>query len=168
MVRDVLYTVTVTEGPIAIDWDKATQIEFKLKDLGQAPREPAQYIDLPPIAMKGDSYAYWNKEFANWLYRNQKNWTYGKAPSLKEFSRVGESERDFRVRLQQKAREQRDGAVDKLRQKYAPKISTLQEQMRRARAVVEREKEQASQQKIQTAMSFGATLLGGFLGRKVE
>ena len=31
---------------------------------------------------------------------------------------------------------------------------------------VEREKEQASQQKVQTAISFGATLLGAFLGRK--
>jgi hypothetical protein len=32
--------------------------------------------------------------------------------------------------------------------------------------VVERETEQASQQKMQTAVSFGTTLLGAFLGRK--
>ena len=45
-------------------------------------------------------------------------------------------------------------------------MATLQEQMRRAQAAVEREKEQAKQQKIETALSFGTTILGGFLGRK--
>jgi hypothetical protein len=154
------------EGPIAIDWDSAAEIDFSVNDLEQSPMEPAQYADLPAIAMKGDSYGYWNKEFANWLYRNQKLDLW-KAPSLKEFSNVGESERDFRVRLQQRARERRDEATDRLRQKYAPKIATLQEQMRRAQAAVEREKEQAKQHKIQTALSFGTTLLGGFMGRKV-
>ena len=128
--------------------------------------EPAQYGDLPAIAMKAESYAYWSKDFANWLYQNQKVDLW-KSPGLKEFSRVNESERDFRVRLQQKAREQRDEATEKLRQKYAPKFAALQEQMRRAQAAVEREKDQARQQKMQTALSFGATLLGGFLGRKV-
>jgi hypothetical protein len=165
LIKDVLYRASITEGPISIDWDAAAHIDFKVNDLEQSPREPAQYGDLPAIAMKGDSYGYWNKEFANWLYRNQKLDLW-KSPSLKEFSNVGESERDFRIRLQQKAREQRDEATDKLRQKYAPKIAALQEQMRRAQAAVEREKEQAKHQKIETALSFGATLLGGFMGRK--
>ena len=71
------------------------------------------------------------------------------------------------MRLQQKSREQRDEATEKLRQKYTPKFTALQEQMRRSQAAVQREKEQAQQQKMQTALSFGATLLGGFLGRKV-
>ena len=79
---------------------------------------------------------------------------------------MNESERDFRVRLQEKAREQRDAAADKLRQKYAPKLAALQEQLRRAQAAVEREKDQARQQQMETALSFGTTLLGGFLGRK--
>jgi hypothetical protein len=115
--------------------------------------------------MKADSYSYWNREFANWLYQGQKVDIW-KSPALKEFSRAGEPERDFRVRLQQKAREQRDEATDKLRKKYAPKFATLQEQMRRAQAAVDREKDQAQQQKIQTALSFGTTILGGFLGNK--
>jgi hypothetical protein len=165
LIKDVLYRASITEGPLSVDWDTAAEIDFKVNDLEQSPREPAQYGDLPAIAMKGDSYGYWNKDFANWLYRNQKLDLW-KSPSLKEFSNVGESDRDFRIRLQQQAREQRDEATDKLRQKYAPKIATLQEQMRRAQAAVEREKEQAKQQKIQTALSFGTTLLGGFMGRK--
>jgi hypothetical protein len=81
-------------------------------------------------------------------------------------SNPGEAERDFRVRLQQLAREQRDEAVEKLRQKYAPKFATLADKKRRAEQAVEREAEQSKSQKLQTAISFGATLLSSFMGRK--
>jgi hypothetical protein len=88
------------------------------------------------------------------------------SPTLDIASNPGESERDFRVRLQQIAREQRDEAVEKLRRKYAPKFEQLEERKRRAEQAVARETEQAKGQKMQTAISFGATLLSSFLGRK--
>ena len=53
-----------------------------------------------------------------------------------------------------------------MRQKYAAKIAALDEKLRRAQQAVDRESEQASAQKIQTAVSFGATVLGALLGRK--
>jgi hypothetical protein len=56
--------------------------------------------------------------------------------------------------------------TERLRQKYAPKIAALQERIRRADQVVQREREQSTQSQIQTAISVGATLLGAFLGRK--
>jgi len=89
-----------------------------------------------------------------------------RSPSLKVVSRPDESERDFRVRLQESTRESRDRASEMLRQKYAPKQQALQERRRRAEQAVGRESEQATQQGIQTAISVGATILGAFLGRK--
>jgi hypothetical protein len=165
LIKDIFYLAEVTEGPVSIDWSTVAEIKVKLNDLEQSPVEPARYADLPGIALKAESYAYWKKDLANWLSQNQKIELW-RSPGLKEFSRVNESERDFRVRLQQKAREQRDAETDKLRQKYAPKFAALQEQMRRAQAAVEREKDQARQQQMQAAMSFGTTLLSGFLGRR--
>ena len=47
-----------------------------------------------------------------------------------------------------------------------PKQAALAERLRRAEAAVEREQQQASQPKLQTALSVGATLLGALLGRK--
>ncbi len=47
-----------------------------------------------------------------------------------------------------------------------PKMAALEERIRRAEQAAERETEQANQQKMQTAISVGATLLGAFLGRK--
>src|SRR5262249_43580219 len=89
-----------------------------------------------------------------------------KSPSSGISSKPDESERDFRVRLQQSTREARDSDVEKLRKKYAPKIAAVEERLRRARQAQEVQSEQATAAKVQTAISFGATLLSGLLGRK--
>jgi hypothetical protein len=89
-----------------------------------------------------------------------------RSPALKAVSRPDESERDFRMRLQESTREARDQAKEKLRQKYAPKIAALEERRRKAEQAVARESEQATQQGLQAAISVGATILGAFLGRK--
>ena len=57
--------------------------------------------------------------------------------------------------------------VGKLKAKYAPRLQILTEQLRRAGERVEREKAQAGQQKLNTVLSVGATLLGAFLGRSI-
>jgi exonuclease VII large subunit len=79
---------------------------------------------------------------------------------------VDESERDFRIRLQQLAREKRDQEVDVLRQKYAQKVAKLDDRLRRAQMDFQEHEAQVRDQKYQTAISLGTTLLGGFLGRK--
>ena len=152
-------------GVLAIDWEGAAHVDIPVSDLEQEPSEGAQFADLPAAAAKPKNYDKWQKDFANWLYRGQRLELL-KSQRLEQSSNPGESERDFRIRLQQHAREQRDAAVEKLRQKYAPKITALEERRRRAEQAVERESEQASGQKMQTAISFGTTLLSSFLGRK--
>jgi hypothetical protein len=89
-----------------------------------------------------------------------------KSRIFKEISKPGESERDFRVRLQQSGREQRDKAADQLRQKYAPKITALQERIRRAQQLKEKQQAEARSSQVQAAISVGASILGAFLGRK--
>jgi len=166
LVQEAVYRTMITSAPSAVNWDEARETDIVLNDLENAPAGPARYTDLPAIAMKDNSYKTWGSEFAVWLYRNQQLELW-KSPELKEYSQPGETERDFRIRLQQKSREQRDDAADKLRKKYSAKIATLEERLRRAQATVEKEKEQAKQQKIQTALSFGSTILGGFLSNKI-
>ena len=45
-------------------------------------------------------------------------------------------------------------------------MTTLEDRIRRAEQAVQRESEQAKQQKLQTVISIGATLLSVFMGRK--
>ena len=68
--------------------------------------------------------------------------------------------------MQDAARSSRDAAVDAVRQKYAGKQAALAERLRRAESAVARETEQSTQQKVQAALSIGATLVGALLGRK--
>jgi hypothetical protein len=153
------------DGPIDLDWADAKPIDLPVEDLDSEPQAGAQFAELPPKAAKVKSYATWRKDFASWIYQNQRVELF-ESPSADLVSNPGESERDFRVRLQQIAREQRDQAVEKLRQKYAPKFAQLEDKKRRAEQTVAREAEQAKDQKFQTAISFGATLLSSFMGRK--
>jgi hypothetical protein len=163
--RPLTLLAPLNDGVVAVDWDQATVVELPVSDLEAAPEANAQFADLPAPASKSKSYTAWQKDLASWLYRTQKLDIF-KSSRLNQISNPGETEQDFRLRLQQAAREQRDAAVEKLRQKYAPKIAALEEKRRRAQQAVEREAEQSKSQKFQTAISFGATVLGSFLGRK--
>jgi hypothetical protein len=163
--KDLAFTTQITDDPIPVNWDNAVEFVVSVSDLEANPTSSAQYAELPATAGKAKSYDTWGKDFANWLYRTQKMDLW-KSPGLKETSKPGEAERDFRVRLQQKAREQRDDESERLKQKYATKMTSLQEQVRRAQMAVDREAAQAKQARMQTALSVGATLLGAFVGRK--
>jgi hypothetical protein len=163
--QQISLLATFGDGPIDLDWDQAQPIDLPVEDLEAAPQDGAQFAEAPAKATKVKSYASWRKDFGGWLYRIQRLELL-ESPALDIASSPGESERDFRIRLQQIAREQRDQAVEKLRQKYAGKFAQLEERKRRAEQAVARETEQASSQKLQTAISFGATLLSSFMGRK--
>jgi hypothetical protein len=66
----------------------------------------------------------------------------------------------------QASREQRDQEVEKLRVKYAPKLAALEEQIRRARERMEREKAQANKSTWDATIALGNTVLGTLFGRK--
>jgi hypothetical protein len=163
--RDLTLLAPLSDGVVAVEWENSAAVELAIEDLEKSPEEGAQFSELPGPASKAKSYGKWEKDMAAWLYRSQKVELF-RSPSLEQTSNPGESERDFRVRLQLAARERRDEALERLRQKYAPKIAALEERKRRAQQAVEREAEQARGQKMQTAISFGATLLSSFMGRK--
>ena len=81
-------------------------------------------------------------------------------------STPGESEGDFRARLQQVASEKRDQAIAKLRKRFASKATTLENRLMRAEQAIQREQQQSSQKKFDTAISVGTAILGAVLGRK--
>ena len=163
--QDVTVLAPMVEGPVAVNWDQAIAADFTVADLEPAPSEEAQFLALPAGGSKAKSYADWNKDFGGWLFRTQKVELF-RSPSTKEVSKPGESERDFRVRIQQSGREERDKAAESLRQKYAPKIASLEERVRRAGQQKEKQEAEARSSQVQAAISVGASILGAFLGRK--
>ncbi|MHB1344361.1 MAG: ATP-binding protein [Thermoleophilia bacterium] len=163
--RSFVRAAVVKEAAVPVDWAESWELAVPVDDLERAPESGVGFEPLPAPAGQGASYKAWASDLGGWLYRTQ-TLDLLAAKELGMVSLAGESEADFRVRLQQAAREQRDAATDALRAKYAPKLSALDERVRKAQQVVEREKEQAKGAKLQTAISFGATLLTAFTGRK--
>lgn len=163
--RMVCVMVPLTDGTRSIDWTTGEERELTDADLSEQPAGKASYGALPALVGKLKTFETWKKSFGDWLYRGQKIELWKCAP-LKLCSMPGESERDFRARLQQVVREQRDQAVEKIRQKNATKLSSLTDKIRRARETVNRETIQATEQKAQTAISFGSAILGALFGRK--
>ncbi len=165
--KDVLVITPILDQAVPVDWEGAREvIGLALNDLEKSPAPGVAFGDLPSPAAKAKNYAGWEKDFVAWVYGSQ-SLEVLRSPSTGQVSRAGEDERDFRIRLQQASREKRDAAVEVLRQKYSARINALQERIRKAEQAVEREAAQASQAKVQTALSFGATLLGAFTGRKL-
>jgi hypothetical protein len=148
-----------------IDWAEAVDAEFAVKDLDAEPARQGGFEDLPPAAGTAKSYEGWSKDFATWIYR-ERTLDLLRSPSSGALSKPGESEADFRARIQQDSRERRDAASEALRQKYASKLAALGERQRRALQTVAREKQDVAQAGIQTAISVGATVLGALFGRK--
>ncbi len=162
--QDILVITEIADTPVPVDWSAAEDLAISANELEKNPTH-GEYSVCAPAASQVRNYETWAKDFSNWIFSKRKLTLYS-CPALELTSRAGETEADFRIRLQQAAREQRDAEAEKLRRKYAPKITVLNERLRRTQAAGERESAQAKRAKLDTVISLGSTLLGAFLGRK--
>lgn len=160
------YVTPITDSPIPVNWESSMELKIDISDLETRPVENSTFLKLPPSFGKIKNYENLSKEFLNYIYRVEKLELF-KSPTFKQYSKPGETEQEFRIRLQILAKEQRDEEIEKLKKKYGTKLSALEEKLRKAQLVVDRETEQAKQQKVQTTISIGATILGAIIGKKL-
>ncbi|MGC3981765.1 MAG: hypothetical protein QM808_10920 [Steroidobacteraceae bacterium] len=154
----------LTEDGSGPDWQAANALVDN-KGL-QKQAAALTFAELPAAYLRAQNYALWGKELSSSIYQSL-SLSVHRCAALKASANPGESEGDFRARLSLSLREQRDAEVERLRKKYAPRLQTLQDQQVRAEQKIEKEKSQLSQQKLNTALSVGASILGAFFGRKV-
>jgi len=148
-----------------IDWTEAEQFDVGTSDLQAEPVDGASFAECPAPLAKAGNYRSWKAKLKRNL-REQYPLELFKSRALKLSSEPGEPERDFRIRLQEAGRTQRDEKVSKLKQKFASRATRLEERLRKAQQTVEREQQQAKGQKLDVALSFGTAVLGALLGRK--
>ena len=163
--RQVLHAVEFESGPVEIDWDDSEPLALSIEDLRDKGEEGAGFADCPAAANEPKSYARWAKDYKRWLRQNESITLY-KSKRFRLTSTAGETEGDFRARLQDAASEKRDQAIAKIRKRYASKVNTLENRLLRAQQSIEREKQQSTKKKLDTAISFGTAILGAVLGRK--
>jgi len=156
----------VHDEPEGNIWDGAESFDVDTVEVSNEPEVDASYAELPSALAAARGYSDYEKQLRNYLFRTQTVaiWQCGQ---LDITSQPDEAEGDFRARLGHQAREARDLDGEKLRKKYAPKLATLDNQIRTASERVNREKSQFEQAKWGSIISVGASILGAFCGRKM-
>jgi hypothetical protein len=163
--RSILVTVEIGEGPLPVDWDRSELLSLPPDSLLDAPEPGVHYAECPSAAAAEKNYREWEKSLTQWLRKTQLVRLY-RSNKYRISSGPVETEGEFRVRLQQIASEKRDEAVGDLRKRYGTKALTLENRLLRAVQAIEREQQQSTKRKLDTAVSLGTAVLGALLGRK--
>ena len=149
----------------APDWDAAAAIDESPTDLADEPESGAAFSEIPDEFSDPKLFSGSTTRIRRWL-RSQFPLTVFRSNTHKCYSKIGETEGEFRVRLQELGNQERDRKVGILRTRYEKKLQRLQTRMQKAEQRVAKESEQARSHKLDTAISFGTAVLGALLGRK--
>jgi len=148
------------DGP---DWSQAEVSAEPGPDFAREPAAGATFAEPPAAVLSTRSHRSWSNALEDHVYRNAAIDLLA-CPSLKMTAAPGTPEGEFRAQLALALREKRDDAVEALRKKYGSKLATLEDRERRAEQKVERERAQASNQTLSSALSVGGSLLGALFG----
>jgi hypothetical protein len=146
-------------------WEAATLHGASDLDFDHGAPDEATFVAPLSGSVSKARFGTYGKQIKTHLYQNHPRtlWT---CKPLKLQSTPDETKAEFSARVQLAQREKRDAAVDKLRENYAKKVQRLDDRIRSAKSRVEREQSQVDQQKLQTGISMGATVLGAIFGRR--
>jgi hypothetical protein len=100
--RDVSFQVPISDAAVAVDWQAATPTEVPPTDLEREPVSADAAFALLPGGEGGELTTV-VEAFSQWLYQSQQ--VELRERELNVWSHPGESERDFRIRLQTALRE---------------------------------------------------------------
>ena len=147
----------------AADWRDAQPVEVRERDLRtDVPGDAFFSGGIPAAFASARGLKKLETDLADYLYRNQA-FTLLQSPTLKLYGKPGETERDFRARVQQAAREARDDAVDKIRDTYEAKLDRVITQKEREEAELAEDRAQL-QGRVAEEVFSGLDSVAGLFG----
>ncbi len=156
---------TAPESSLALDWERATPMDTTLEEMDRQPAAGSALAPVPAAMGKLASYRSWSTDFSDWAFRTQTLETY-RSPSSRISSNPGETEEEFRARVAEIVIAKQNEAVEKLKKTYDSKRQTLESRLMKAEQARERESQQSRGRRMQTVISFGATILSSVFGSK--
>ena len=150
-------------GASGPEWNEAEASADPGPEFADGPTAGATFDDAPAAVLSARDHKRWAAALEDHVYRNV-SLELPSCPALKLTAAAGMSEGEFRSRVALALREKRDAAVEALRKKYASRLGTLEDREQRALQKVEKEKAQASDKTLSTALSVGGSLLGALFG----
>ncbi len=156
----------VALAPLVEDspWEAAELLDPEDVELHDEAPDDADFVAPPGRSVGKARFRSYGKQLRTHVYQSRPK-SLWRCKALKLRSKPDETKADFAARVQLAAREKRDAAMEKLRQRFEKKVQRTEDKIRRAEERVQREKGQYDQQKLQTGISMGATVLGAIFGR---
>jgi hypothetical protein len=153
------------QGVVSVHWEHAETVDLDLRDLLDRPEPESYFQELPVSINDSRKLAAIRRELDDYLYRSRSfKLRYNSATKL--YSEPGESEREFRMRVSQAARELRDAEVDTLEGRFKSRTNTLEERLRVARVALGKQETAARQRKQDALITAGETVISLFSGRR--
>lgn len=146
-------------GSSAADWRGGDSSALTLEELSSHPEPDVLYTDFPANNVATSAAKGWTDDFHRWL-RTDGALQLWRSAEYKLTSRPGESERDFRVRCAQAAREARDEQREALRARYQSKLGVIERRVLREEQAVGREQQQLQHRAVDTVGSLVGAIFG--------
>jgi hypothetical protein len=160
----VVRLVQPGEGLAIVDWDEGRAVVSE-DDLSPKPVGEGVYAPVASVLARSRDLKRMEKDFADYLYHNV-SVTIWHNPVLKVYGTVGESRRDFLVRCQEEARNQRDAELKKAHDSMDKKIARVQERLRREKRELTSDQEELDARKREEIFSLGESAFNLLAGRR--
>ncbi len=158
------------DDPRGVDWDEAEALPLGLRDLASGPERVGAdqgpfFAPAPEQANSARELKSIGKDLADWLYYNSRL-SLTVHPELDIAQAPGETDRAFKIRLRQAARERRDDEVDALEEKYEARIDKIEAKLRKKERELAADDAEHQARKQEELLGAGETVLGLVMGRR--
>ena len=162
--EDISLKVTISPDMAEVNIMEAAANDDDISSYDLKPLEKARFGILPPFLEKIKDMKALEERFKNYLYDNTRIELF----SSKEFKLLSDSDEelaDFKSRVLDFIREDKDKAVEKLTEKYAMKEEKLEKEFIKLQEKLEKEEADVKAITTQSALTLGSSVLGALLGR---
>ncbi len=146
-------------------WENAINEELPLSSFAKKAKSSATYASLPKLITSLKNFKTLERSLKDFLYINEGLELFT-CKSLKSESKVNESLRDFKVRLQNILSEKKEDEIEKLQTRYKKKINTFENRLERAFTKLEKEEADVSAKTTDTILAVGLGIFGALFGKK--
>ena len=167
---DVMRLARADDGATGVDWGRAESVPLdsrKVLRSAETAEQGPYFAPVPEGAASAKKLAAAAKDFSDWLYYNQ-SIKISIQPDLGIARDPDEDDRQFRIRLQQAAREQRDLEVDKLTKTYTKQIDTLNDRLARLQQSLSEAQSKAQAKQTEQWVNIGESVFNFFSGKSTR
>ncbi|MBT8190725.1 MAG: hypothetical protein KJO29_09895, partial [Bacteroidia bacterium] len=165
-VKDFTFLASPPDDFGRIDWDEALKLSDWKRSVMSEPDHPENIsIGFQAVAESMNTAKELKKvedDFEDYLYQNERHYIH-EHQKLDMYQHAGESDEAFAMRVQQKAREERDDELDDIKDGFEKKFDRVRERIRREEQDLEEAEAEVRDRRTQEVVGVAETLFSVFV-----